>query len=319
MQYLAIPGALGQFLGFWSTFNSAVYSYAGIENITIAASEVVNPRQAIPKAAKRIFWRIFLFYVITIFMVTLIVASNNTDLLSNSNTAASPFVVAATNAGIKVVPSIINAIVITSAFSAGNSAMLAGTRTLYGLARQGRAPKIFTRVNRYHIPYLTVAFFSLFMCLGYMTLSASAATVFGWLLNLVSVGSLINWSILLITYLRFYYGCKVQGIDRSELPWAAPFQPYLSWVALIVFILLLITGGYSTFIVGHWSTATFVSSYINIPIVVVLYLAYRFTKKTRMIPLHEIPIRPFIQVALENPEPIEEPKRGLARLNILWS
>jgi amino acid transporter len=55
-------------------------------------------------------------------MVGLIVPSNDKDLLRSTGTAAqSPFVIASTRAGIKVVPSIINAVVLSSAWSAGNS------------------------------------------------------------------------------------------------------------------------------------------------------------------------------------------------------
>ncbi|KAH8658092.1 amino acid permease/ SLC12A domain-containing protein [Xylariales sp. PMI_506] len=319
VQYLDIPGPLGRFLGFWSTFSSAIYSYSGMENITMPAAEIDYPRRAIPKAARRIFWRILIFYVISIFMVTLVVASNDTALLTASNTAASPFVIAANNAGIKVIPSVINAIVITSAWSSANSGMLAGSRSLYGLAQNGKAPKIFTRLNRFNIPYVAVGLLSVFLCLGFMTLSDSASTVFAWLINLVSVAALVNWSVILFTYLRFQYGCKAQGIDRSELPWAAPFQPYLSWFSLFMFLLLLLTSGYTTFIHGHWDTETFVSSYIDIPIILVLYFGYKFATKSKLIPLSEIPIRQFIQIAQENPEPPEAPKRGLQRLNILWS
>lgn len=319
VQYLGVPGAAGRFMGFWSTFSTAIYSYSGIENITISASEIQNPRRAIPQAARRIFWRILLFYVISIFMITLVVASDDPMLGSSSSTASSPFVIAANNAGIKVVSSIVNAIVITSAWSAANSGMLAGTRALYGLARNGRAPEIFTKLNRYNIPYVAVALFSLFMALAYMTLSSSASTVFSWLVNLISVGALINWSIILITYLRFQYGCKAQGIDRQELPWAAPLQPYLSWVALFMFVLLILTSGYTTFLTGHWDTQVFICAYIDIPIISVLYFGYKYYKKTKMIPLTELSIRPFIQVARDNPEPPPEPKRGLRRLNFLWS
>lgn len=69
VQKFGIPGSLGQFLAFWSELNSALYSFSGIENITLAAAETRNPRRAIPMAARRIFWRILIFYVLSIFMV----------------------------------------------------------------------------------------------------------------------------------------------------------------------------------------------------------------------------------------------------------
>lgn len=185
-------------------------------------------------------------------MVGLIVPSSDPNLLrSTGNAAQSPFVIAAKRAGIKVVPSIINAVVLTSAWSAGNSGLLSGSRTLYGMSREGRAPRIFLRTNRMGIPYVAVCFLGLFITLGYMSLSAGASIAFGWLQDLTSVSAIITWMVICTVYLRFYYGCKVQGIDRSELPWKAPFQPYIAWLSLSSFIVLLLTGGYSVFIKGQ--------------------------------------------------------------------
>jgi amino acid transporter len=100
------------------------------------------------------------------------------------------------------------------------------------------------------IPYVAVTFISMFIAFGYMTLSDGASVVFGWLQDLVSVAALIGWMVICTVYLRFYYGCKVQGIDRYELPWKAPLQPYAAWLSLVSFALLLLTGGYTVFIRG---------------------------------------------------------------------
>ncbi|OQE28071.1 hypothetical protein PENFLA_c005G05431 [Penicillium flavigenum] len=318
--YLGIGGALGRFLGVWTSLNSALYAYSGIETITVAAGETKSPRQAIPQATKRIFFRILIFYVISIFMIGLVVPSNDPKLSNSSGTASqSPFVIAATLAGIKVVPSIINAAIITSAWSSGNSNMLGGSRVFYGLAMNGQAPKFFTRLNRFSVPWIAISLYGLFMCLGYMSLSSTANTVFDWLQDLVSITTLTNWLTILVTYLRFYYGCKKQGISRKSLPWATPLQPYISWASLFMLTILLITGGYSVFIKGHWDNEGFVSSYINIPLFLILYFAYKFVRKTKIVPLEDIPIQPFIDIANRNPEPQLKRKKGLHRLNVLWN
>lgn len=198
--------------------------------------------------------------------------------------------------------------------------MLGGSRILYGMACNGHAPKFFKRMNRFGVPYISVALYGLFMALGYMTLSDSASTVFTWLQDIVAISTLVNWVCICIVYLRFYYGCKKQGIDRhKELPWAAPFQPWSTWFSLILLVILFFTGGYKTFMHGHWDTETFISSYLNGPLILVIYLGYKFVKKTRIIPLEEIPIRPFIENYQNNPEPEPKPKKGWRRLNILWS
>lgn len=122
MQFLGIGGSWGRFLGFWRVMSSAAYAFSNVENVSVAAAETQNPRHNIPKAAKRVFWRILIFFVITVFSIGLTVSSADKGLTANTgNAGASPFAIAATNAGIKIVPSIINAVVVTSAWSAGNS------------------------------------------------------------------------------------------------------------------------------------------------------------------------------------------------------
>lgn len=110
-----------------------------------------------PLACKRVFARVALFYILAVLIVGMLVPSNDPNLNDTSGTASqSPFVIAATRAGIKVVPSIINAVVLTSAWSASNQALLAGTRILFGLAIKKQAPAIFLRTTRWGIPYMCV-------------------------------------------------------------------------------------------------------------------------------------------------------------------
>ncbi|PBK73254.1 hypothetical protein ARMSODRAFT_625405 [Armillaria solidipes] len=320
VQYLGIEGSLGRFLGFWTTFSNAAYAYGGVEGVANTAAETQNPRRNIPLAAKRIFWRVLIFYVVAIFIVTLIVPSNDVSLLRHSgNASQSPFVIAATNAGIAVVPHIINGVVLTSAWSAGNSGLLNGSRNLYGMARERHAPKIFLRVNRFGVPYVAVLFLSAFLCLAYMTLSDNASTVFSWFQDLSSSAILVHWTIICTVYLRFYYGMKKQHISRDELPWKAPFQPYAAWIGLISFLIILLTGGYAVFIHGHWDTETFFSAYFNIPLIFMLFFGYKFLAKTKMVPLDEMPIQKYLDIAKENPEPPAKLVKGWRRVNILWS
>lgn len=101
------------------------------------------------------------------------------------------------------------------------------------------------------MPYFAVLAVGIWVALGYMSLSNGAATVFTWLQDLVSSAALVGWIVICTVYLRFYYAMKKQGISRDELPWKAPLQPYAAWVSLVSIVILLLTGGYTTFIHGQ--------------------------------------------------------------------
>ncbi|KAJ5935441.1 amino acid permease [Penicillium verhagenii] len=320
VQYLGVPGSLGRFMGFWTVFANAAYAYSSVETISMAAAETYAPRRNIPKAAKRVFVRVMLFYVVSVFMITLLVPSNDPMLLRSSGTAAqSPFLIAATRAGVSVVPHIINAIVLTSAWSSGNSTLLSGSRILYGLAREGQAPKFLARTNRWGVPYVGVLAIGVWMALGYMSLSATAATVFTWLQDLVACAQIMSWLVICTTYLRFYYAMKKQGVSRDRLPWKAPLQPYAAWVTLVSLTIILLTGGYTTFIHGRWSTETFISSYLDIGIFATFYFGYKIWYRTKIVSLDECPVLRFVEIAENDPDPPEEPKSRWSAINILWS
>lgn len=216
-----VDGSLGKFLGFWAVLSRAVYSFSGVESISIPAAETINPRQNIPKAAKRIFVRITLFYLLAVLIVGMIVPSDDAKLSVSTGTATqSPFVIAATRAGISGVPHIINAVVLTSAWSASNQGMLVGTRIIYGLALKGQAPKIFLRTTKFGIPYVAVIVQTLTSTLAYMALSNKSYTVFIWFLQLTASASLITWITILLNHIRLHQALKKQGISRHELPWS---------------------------------------------------------------------------------------------------
>ena len=175
-------------MGWFTDLLQAAYSFLGMEAIAIAAGEVKNPRVSVAKAVKRIFIRILLFYVLGILVIGMLVPSNDPNILQSTGTAASsPFVIAFNRAGIKILPSIINAGVLTSAFSAGNSGMYGGSRILYGLALRGQAPKFFAKTTRNGLPITALIGFACFTPLAYMALGSGAETALNWLSNLTSL------------------------------------------------------------------------------------------------------------------------------------
>ncbi|PYH42924.1 amino acid transporter [Aspergillus saccharolyticus JOP 1030-1] len=317
-EYIA-SGAWGRFLGFWAVLTTAVYSFSGVESLTMAAAEMQNPRRNIPRACKRVFARVTIFYIIAVLIVGMLVPSTDPRLNDYSGTAAtSPFVIAAADAGIKVVPSIINAVVLTSAWSSSNQSILAGTRTLYGLALKGHAPKIFLRTTRHGVPYMCAALQIAVSCLAYLSCSNGAYTVFNWLLDLTSAGVLVSWITIALNHIRLIQGFRAQGLSTRELPWHNWWSYHSSWFALVSCIIILFTGGFTVFTKGNWDPASFVSSYLDIPLVLALYLGYKFWKKTRLVSVHEMPLEQALQEVRDDPhdEPVKTSK--WSKFNILW-
>lgn len=290
-EYLA-DGALGRFLAFWKVFIQATFSYGGSEMVVVASGETENPRRNIPKAIRRVFWRILLFYVLSIFLVGLCVSSKDDKLLNAIDSSApgakqSPFVIAISNAGIKTLPSIINGVILTSAWSAGNSFFYASTRVLYSAALDGKAPSIL-RFERFGVPYVCVAATTALSSLVYLNVNNQSAEVFFWISNLSAVSTLIVWASVSYTYLRFYHGLRHHGVDRDTLPYKSPMQPFLAYFAIIFCLVIAFFNGFDAFFPGKFSAKSFLPPYIDIPIFLSLFLGYKFVKKTKFVPLAEM-------------------------------
>ncbi|QRV83617.1 amino acid permease [Ceratobasidium sp. AG-Ba] len=283
-QYAGIAGSKGQFLGWWSVMTQAAFSFIGTEIVAIAAGEAKNPRRNLPKAIRRVYIRILLFYIGGTLIIGLLVPSNHPGLdLADGTAAASPFVIAIKTAGIKGLPSVINAALLTSAWSAASSDLYTSSRALYGLALAGNAPKIFGKVSKSGLPYISVIFCSAFSALAYMSVNSGAGRVFGWFANMTAVAGLMTWFGICFTYVRFYSGLKAQGFDRSTLPFASKLQPYAAWYGLVSCLLICFFSGWNVFLKGNWEVDTFVTNYLPFVLFPILYIGAKFVYRQPMV------------------------------------
>lgn len=182
VQYMGIPGSKGRFLGFFSVLINAAFAFIGSEVTAIAAAETADPRRAVPKAIKSVWFRLVVFYICSAFIIGLLVSPSDPSLNLDSTAAKSPFVIAIKEAGIPILPSIINAALLSSAWSAACADLFISSRALHGLSVRGLAPKIFSRTAKNGLPYMAVSLGAAFALLSFMAASqnSSAGTVFGY-------------------------------------------------------------------------------------------------------------------------------------------
>ncbi|KGK36042.1 hypothetical protein JL09_g4808, partial [Pichia kudriavzevii] len=202
-------GNTGKFLAVWTSIIKSAFAFIlSPELITACASEAEHPRVNLPKATNRFIYRMIVFYVLGSLTIGVIVASNDPRLLGalsqgSSTAAASPFVIGIQNAGIPVLNHIINAAILSSAYSCGNSQFFSATRTLHSMAIRGEVPRLFGRTNRWGVPYYAVTLTALISLVSYLNVSNSSSVVFTWLTNISTVSGFISWIFIGIIYLRF--------------------------------------------------------------------------------------------------------------------
>jgi len=283
-------GNTGRFLGLFSVLVNAAFSYGGVELVAVAAGEAENPRKNIPKAVRRVFWRILFFYVLGSLAIGVLVASDDPHLLQaqkngSAGAAQSPWVIGIQNAGIPVLPSIINAVILTSASSSANAFLYTGSRYLFALAQNRQAPKFLLSCSKAGVPYWCVFFTAIIAGLTYLSVDSNggAATAFNWFQNLTTIASLFTWCSICIAYIQFYKALKAQGVDRNTLIFRSRFQPYTAWFAFTYFAIIIVFNGFDVFVGknhSHWSVTNFLTAYLGIPIFFVLYGFWKIFKRT---------------------------------------
>jgi amino acid transporter len=269
MKMYVASGDLGRFLGFFSTLINAAFSYGGVEMVAVAAGEAEDPRRNIPKAVRRVFWRILFFYVLGSLAIGVLVPYNDAMLLNASNlkgAAASPWVIAIYRAGIPVLPHIINAVILTSASSSANAFLFTGSRYLFGVAQLGQAPKLLLKCTRTGVPIYCVCITASISLLTYLSVSSGSNEAFTWFQNLTTIAQLFTWCSIAVAYLRFRKALLAQGVDRNSLVFKSKWQPYTAWFCLIYFSIIILFNGWKVFTNGHWSVDSFLTAYLGVPV-----------------------------------------------------
>lgn len=300
--------------------------YAGTEATAITAAEAKNPAKAVPIAIRSVFYRILVLYLGTIFFIGLNVPSDDPQLVSaHSKAAASPLTIALKRGGIGAAASLINALIVISVISAGNSSLYIASRTLQSLGATGRAPKIFgwtTAHGKVPVPALVLS--NLVALISLLSVSSDASNVFTKIINLSGVSTFIIFAIICFCHIRFRQAWLHQGNTLAELPFRAWLAPYGSWFAFVLNVVLMFFQGYTTFL-NPRNAADIVVAYIVIPVAVVLYFGCKWWHKTQIVSLDDVDLdtgRRLIEDFEPEPEWLEEnktvwyknPKKILSRI-----
>lgn len=213
-----------------------MFAFGGIELIGMAAAEAENPEKTIPKAINQVVFRILLFYIGSLTILLSLVPWDQLDL---GGLDKSPFVMIFSQLGISWAAHLLNFIILTAALSVYNSGMYANSRMLFGLAKQGNAPKVFLKVNKQGVPIPAVIFSALliFSCvlLNYFVPEDALSH-----LIYIVVGALVlNWAMITLTHLKFKQAMKKENL-KTRFP--ALWTPIgniivLIFIAVVLFIM----------------------------------------------------------------------------------
>ncbi|EER23868.1 hypothetical protein D8B26_002025 [Coccidioides posadasii str. Silveira] len=269
-----LTGDKGRFIALLQCIVLSAFAFLFAPELIIqTAGEMQSPRYNIPRASRRYFYRLFFFYILGSIAIGVTCPSDNAALTNGgAGAGSSPFVVGIKNAGIPVLDSVVNAVILTSAWSSGNSYLYMSSRALYSLAVSGNAPSIFKACNRYGLPYTAMMASACFSGLSYLAVANGSSQVFNWFVSLTNTSGFISWTCCCIIYFRFRKATDVQGVER---PYKSFLQPYGAYIGIVGFIFLVLINGFQVFFPEKWTVSGFFTAYIGLPAFLILYFGHR--------------------------------------------
>lgn len=277
------PGLFANgFKGVSSVFVTSAYGYAGTELVGLVAAEASNPRKHLPSAIKQVFWRILLFYMVSLTLICFLVPYNDDRLLGSSSVdvTASPFVIAIVNGGINALPSFMNAVILVAVISVGSSSVYATSRTLTALSEQGMAPKICGYIDKSGRPLVAIIITNVFGLLSFIAASGKQEEVFNWLMSISGLSAIFTWGSICLAHLRFRRALHYQKRDTSELAFKSQAGIIGSLYGVVLYVLVLIAEFWvSLFPLDKKPSAKgFFSNYLGFVVLIVFYLGHKIWK-----------------------------------------
>ncbi|MGW1680136.1 amino acid permease [Saccharopolyspora sp. NPDC002376] len=208
-----------------------VFAYAAVELVGVAAGETEDPARVMPKAINSIMWRIGIFYVGSVVLLSMLLPWHAYEK------GQSPFVTVLSELGIPAAGDVMNLVVLTAAMSSLNSGLYSTGRILRSMAAAGSAPGFTGLMNRNQVPYggilLTAAVCVLGVGLNYVV----PAAAFEIVLNFAAIAIITTWSMIMLCHLLFVRKANSGEVVRPG--YRLPGSP-VTQIATIGFLLSVV-------------------------------------------------------------------------------
>jgi L-asparagine transporter-like permease len=250
--------------GVWLSLTITVTSYMGIEIIAVTAGEAERPEVTVPRAMRKIVYRLIFFYVLAIAIMVTMVPWNQTG----NSLSGSPFVTAFAEAHVRFAAGIMNFVVLTAALSSVNTNLYLATRMLFSLGRGGYAPVWLGKVSGNGVPHRALLASTAGIIAAILLAIFAPQNAFLLLYGVAVAGMFFVWLIVLSTHLRFR-----KAITRDQLlslPLRLPLHPFFTVINIVLVIAIAAT----TFFVKdlQWSVPAYA---VLLGAISLLYLAGR--------------------------------------------
>ena len=221
----------------WLSLAVVMFSFGGIEMISISAAEAKDPSRSVRSSAKAMMVRLATFYVLAVLIVVAVIPWRSASGLGDA-VDASPFVLVFEQLGIHGVAHFVNFVVLIAALSSANANLYAGARLMHSLAADGMAPRQLAQVNRAGVPARAVWLSTSGMVVAILLALYSPKEAFLSMIFVIMVCALTVWVLILFAYIVYK---RVEPATGGFRLWGGQFTAavgvlllFAVWVALFM-------------------------------------------------------------------------------------
>ncbi|MBK0065096.1 MULTISPECIES: amino acid permease [unclassified Acinetobacter] len=213
------------------------FAFSGTELIGVAAGETKNPADNVPKAINAAIWRLLIFFVGTIVVISALLPFEQAGLGSHS-VSNSPFVTVFNYIGIPYADDIIRFVIITALLSAANSGLYAASRMMWSLSSQQHLPRVFSTLTKSGTPIIALIVTMFGALPGLLSEQFAPETIFKNLLGVAAFTMVVVWMSICLSQFNFRRQWYKTGHTVQDLKFAAPLFPI---IPILGFLFCLIT------------------------------------------------------------------------------
>ncbi|NLU51375.1 MAG: amino acid permease [Clostridiaceae bacterium] len=211
-----------------------VFSFFGSEIAAVAAAESSDPVKNVTIAIKTVVVRILMFYIGSIAVIIFLVPWDSTKILQ------SPFVTVFQLAHIPMAPQIMNFVVLTAVLSCLNSGLYTSSRIIYGIAAEGYAPKVFTKLSRRGVPIVALWAGTIGSLIAAFFSYTSPEGVFLFLINACGAVALLVYLTICISQIIKRKQAERTGQELVLKMWCFPYLSYLAVLYVVAIMLAML-------------------------------------------------------------------------------
>ena len=211
-----------------------VFAYASIELIGTTAGETEDPRKVIPGAIRTVVFRLLVFYVGSVLLLTLLLP------YTAYKAGESPFVTFFGSIGVEGADIIMNLVVLTAVLSSLNAGLYSTGRILHSMAVSGSAPAALAKMNKAGVPYGGIAVTAVVTVIGVILNAIVPAAAFEIALNVAALGIICAWGAIVLCQLKLWHLSRQGKMNRPDFKmFGAPYTGVLTLVFLFGVLVLM--------------------------------------------------------------------------------